>query len=147
MPTTPSAPKPYGRTAAPDSVVTLLYARSWLRALLEHHDGVVRRHLDDLGEPEPVLFARLFKVGDIAHAPFGIVAAEVGVERFVARRIVNAVATKRAVENESAAWTEVAACACEDALRHVPRRDMDDVGAKDRCERCRQAVCAKVPVR
>src|SRR3974390_1446933 len=69
---------------------------------LKNNRRVVRGHLDQVREPEPVRLRKLPQVGGVAHAPFGVVAAEVGIECFVARRIVGAIAAERAVEKQPA---------------------------------------------
>src|SRR5436305_1587123 len=70
------------------------------------------------------------ELGDVAHAPFRILAAQALVERGVARRVVLAVALERAVEEQPAIGGKVSCRAGEQPFRHRPRRDVDDVGAE-----------------
>src|SRR5947209_14329713 len=89
---------------------------------------------------QPGAFGELPCICDVPHAPFGIVAAQAGIERRVARRGVRAVALKRSVQKQSAVRTEVPRRAGNQAFGDAPWRNVDHVGAEHRKQQSRAAA-------
>src|SRR5258705_5941231 len=99
---------------------------------LEYQDQIVGRHRHDFAQREPNAPGQLLDIDDVAHAPFGVLLAQTGVEQGIAERGMLAVALERSIEEQPAVIVQMARRAGKQPLRHAPRRNVDDIGAEDR---------------
>ncbi len=74
----------------------------------EDQDHVVGRALARFRSSRPIAAATLFDIGDVAHAPFGVLLAQAGVEHGIAHRGVPALALERAIEKQPAVAAQIA---------------------------------------
>src|SRR5712671_1091993 len=117
-----------------------------LAGSFEYQNLVVGGHRYDLAQCQPDATGQLLEIVDIAHAPFGVVLAQTGVEHGIAERGMLAVALERPVEEQPPVVAQMARRTRKQPFRHAPRRNVDHIGAEDRQQLAGPAACGK-PVR
>lgn len=104
-----------------------------LRLAKDQH-GTVRWHVDDLGKLKAVSQRCSFEISTVADTPLFILLAEMSIEGRIARRRVDAIARKGAIDDQQAVLFQIPRSATHQSLRNWPWADMQYIDGENRLD-------------